>query len=42
MVFRSYLKINLSVPGGVTKWLKMLTYYVYAPLFRPFVPCQKP
>ena len=39
---KNYFKIILSVPGGVTKWLKMLTYCVYAPLFNPFVPCQKP
>ena len=36
------LKINLSAPGGVTKRLKMLTYDGYAPLPRPFVPCQEP
>jgi hypothetical protein len=25
--------------GGVAKWFKMLTYYVYAPLFHRFAPC---
>ena len=41
-VTRSYLKKNLRAPGVVTKRLKMLTYYVYAPLSRHFVPYQEP
>ena len=36
---RTYLKNNLSDHGGVAKWFKMLTYYVYAPLFHRFAPC---
>ena len=39
---RTYLKNNLSAPGGVVSRLKMLTYFVYAALFRRFTPCQKP
>jgi O-glycosyl hydrolase len=35
---RGYLKNNLSAHGGVAKRLKMLTYDVYAPLFRHFAP----
>jgi len=30
---RTYFKKNLSAPGGVAGQLKMLAYYVYAPLF---------
>jgi hypothetical protein len=33
---RTYLKNNLSAHGGVAKRFKMLTYYVYAPLFHHF------
>jgi hypothetical protein len=33
---RTYLKNNLSPHGGVAKRFKMLTYYVYAPLFHRF------
>jgi len=33
---RTYLKNNLSAHGGVAKRFKMLTYYVYAPLFHRF------
>jgi len=36
--FRTYLKNNLNAHGGVAKRFKMLTYYVYAPLFHRFVP----
>jgi hypothetical protein len=36
---RTYLKNNLSAHGGVAKRFKMLTYYVYAPLFHRFAPC---
>jgi len=39
---RTYLKNNLSAHGGVAKWFKMLTYYVYAPLFHRFAPCLEP
>ncbi len=55
---RTYLKKNLSAPGGVPRIagfsicffiiqcivnrLKMLTYYVYAPLSRRLTPCQEP
>jgi len=28
-----------SAHGGVVKRFKMLTYYVYAPLFHRFAPC---
>jgi len=35
-LFRTYLKNNLSAHGGVEKRFKMLTYYVYAPLFHRF------
>jgi hypothetical protein len=31
---RTYLKNSLSAHGGVMKRLKMLTYYLYAALFR--------
>jgi hypothetical protein len=37
-LFRTYLKNNLSVHCGVAKRFKMLTYYVYAPLFHRFAP----
>jgi len=33
---------NLSAHGGVAKRFKMLTYYVYAPLFHRFAPCPEP
>ena len=39
---RTYLKNDLSAHGSVTKRFKMLTYYVYAPLFHRFVPCPEP
>ncbi len=39
---RTYLKNNLSASGGVVSRLKMLTYYVYAPLFRRLTACQEP
>jgi len=39
---RTYLKNNLSAHGGVAKWFKMLTYYVYGPLFHHFAPCPEP
>jgi hypothetical protein len=42
MLFRTYLKNNLSAHGGVAKRFKMLTYYVYAPLFHRFAPCPEP
>jgi len=35
-IIRTYLKNNLSAHGGVAKRFKMLTYYVYAPLFHRF------
>ncbi len=35
----TYLKNNLSAHSGVAKRFKMLTYYVYAPLFHRFAPC---
>jgi hypothetical protein len=38
----TYLKNNLSAHGGVAKWFKMLTYYVYALLFHRFAPCPEP
>jgi hypothetical protein len=38
----TYLKNNLSAHGGVVKRFKMLTYYVYAPLFHHFAPCPEP
>ena len=38
-VTRTYLKNNLSAHGSVAKRFKMLTYYVYAPLFHRFAPC---
>jgi len=38
----TYLKNNLSVHGCVAKRFKMLTYYVYAPLFHRFAPCPEP
>ncbi len=38
-IFRTYLKNNLSAHGDVAKRFKMLTYYVYAPLFHRFAPC---
>jgi hypothetical protein len=34
----TYLKNNLSAHGCVAKRFKMLTYYVYAPLFHRFAP----
>jgi len=40
--FRTYLKNNLSAHGGVAKRFKVLTYYVYAPLFHRFTPCPEP
>ncbi|MDH4204527.1 MAG: hypothetical protein OEV45_03270 [Desulfobacteraceae bacterium] len=39
---RTYLKNNLSAHGSVAKRFKMLTYYVYAPLFLRFAPCPEP
>jgi len=39
---RTYLKKNLSAHGCVAKRFKMLTYYVYAPLFHRFAPCPEP
>jgi hypothetical protein len=39
---RTYLKNNLSTHGSVAKHFKMLTYYVYAPLFHRFAPCPEP
>jgi len=39
---RTHLKKNLSAPGGVAERFKMLTYYVYAPLFHRPAPCQEP
>ncbi len=39
IIVRTYLKNNLSAHGGVAKRFKMLTYYVYAPLFHRFAPC---
>jgi hypothetical protein len=39
VLYRTYLKNNLSAHGGVAKRFKMLTYYVYAPLFHRFAPC---
>jgi hypothetical protein len=38
----TYLKKNLSAHGCVAKRFKMLTYYVYAPLFHRFAPCPEP
>jgi hypothetical protein len=35
---RTYLKNNLSAHGSVAKQFKMLTYYMYAPLFHRFAP----
>ena len=40
--FRTYLKNNLSAHGGVVKRFKLLTYYVYAPLFHRSTPCPEP
>ncbi len=42
IVVRTYLKNNLSAHGSVAKRFKMLTYYVYAPLFHRFAPCPEP
>jgi len=36
------LKNNLSAHGGVVKRFKMLTYYVYAPLFHRSTPSSEP
>ena len=36
---RTYLKNNLSAHVCVVKRLKMLTYYVYAPLLNRLTPC---
>jgi hypothetical protein len=36
---RTFFKNNLSAHGCVAKRFKMLTYYVYAPLFHRFTPC---
>jgi hypothetical protein len=38
----TYLKNNLSTPDGVMSRFKMLTYYMYAPLFHRLTPCQEP
>ncbi len=38
-ITRTYLKNNLSAHGGVAKRFKILTYYVYAPLFHRVAPC---
>ena len=38
----TYLKNNLSAPGGVMSRREMLTYCVYAPLPRRPMPCQEP
>jgi len=40
-VFTSYLKINLTLPDGVVRRFKMLTYSIYAALFHRFTPCQR-
>jgi hypothetical protein len=42
IVVRTYLKNNLSAHGSVAKRFKMLTYYVYAPLFHRFAPYPEP
>ena len=34
-------KMRLKPDGGVARRLKMLTYYVYAPLFRRLAPCHR-
>ena len=39
---RTYLKDSLSAHGGVIKRLKMLTYCLYAALFRRCQPCPEP
>jgi len=36
LIIRTYLKNNLSAHGGVAKRFKILTCYVYAPLFHRF------
>jgi hypothetical protein len=36
--FRTYLKNNLSAHSYVAKRFKMLTHFVYAPLFHRFAP----
>ena len=36
------LKNNLRDPDGAASRLKMLTYYMYAPLSRCLTPCQEP
>jgi hypothetical protein len=38
---RTYLKNNLSAHGCVVNRFKMLTYYVYAPLFNRLTPCSE-
>jgi hypothetical protein len=39
---RTYLNNNLSAHSSVAKQFKILTYYVYAPLFHRFAPCSEP
>jgi hypothetical protein len=46
IIFLSFLqaisKTRLRPHGGVASRLKMLTYYVYAALFRRPAPCPEP
>ena len=39
---RTYPENNLSAHSSVAKQFKILTYYVYAPLFHCFAPCSEP
>jgi len=39
LFFRTYIKSNLSAHSCVVNRLKMLTYFVYAPLFNRLTPC---
>jgi hypothetical protein len=39
---RTHLKNNLSAHSCVVTRFKMLTYYVYAPLFNRVTPCPEP
>ncbi len=32
---------NLTPSGGVVRLFKMLTYYIYVPLFHHLTPCQR-
>jgi len=40
--YRAYLKNNLKANGGVVERFKLLSYYVYAPLFHRSTPYPEP